>query len=76
MKIKISSTLRKEILGIGIDPKTISGIKEWEMIISLLDKKFWATPDEAHEQRVSLSTACAHAEKIFDDLCQEWFHAI
>lgn len=76
MKISISSVLRKEILGIGIRPETVITMTEWEMIINLLDKAFWNVPDADHQHRVALSTACAHAERIYDLLVKEYFNEL
>lgn len=75
MKFKISSLLREKITEMGIRPETVITIQEWEMVISLLDKKFWLIPDADHQGRVQWSTACAQAERIADKLIKEYLNA-
>lgn len=72
MKVSISSFLRKEINNIGINPDSIHGVKEWEVVVSLLDSEFWSVPEDDSKRRSNLSKACTQAERILDLVTKEF----
>ena len=74
MKVHISAFLRKEISNVGLDPDTISGIKEWELVLSLLDYAFWSSPENS-KRSADLSKACAQVEVILDHITKEFLDA-
>lgn len=71
MKVHISAFLRKEISNVGLDPDTISGIKEWEMVVSLLDSAF-RTTQEGSKRAFELSKACYQAEVVLDSITRRF----